>query len=275
MTPGVIEPIIAAERSFLCGTRIQLIEDPQRIGNRQRFTQNRQEIELLVALDHGVNDHAQRALELNRTLRIVLPQSLLERYAKQNGLPTFSTALIAFEEGDGLLLHLAHASAALLCEDKNPCVEHVFDSILQAICVQIIRHCDPPGGTTRKGGLTHQHLLRAKRKMLANLGNEIRLREIAAECFMSESHFVRAFKATVGCSPVRWLLEQRIEEAKRLLLSNTMSLKSVAVQCGYTDQAAFTRIFRRRTGTTPSDWRRYRTVLRDDFTMESYTLYCG
>ena len=81
----------------------------------------------------------------------------------------------------------------------------------------------------------------------------IRLSDIARECGLSVSHFARSFKVSFGTSTHQWLTEHRIDLAKQLLRQTNMSLIEIAIQSGFNDQAAFTRIFHQLVGVSPAD----------------------
>src|SRR6202012_2118636 len=83
--------------------------------------------------------------------------------------------------------------------------------------------------------------------------------EIARECGLSVSHFARSFKISFGISAHQWLIQQRIENAEELMKQTRMSLMEIALQSGFSDQAAFTRTFERLVGVSPGRWRRYCT----------------
>jgi len=57
-------------------------------------------------------------------------------------------------------------------------------------------------------------------------------------------------------APHNWLIEQRIVLSKKKLRDDRLSLADVAVECGFSDHAHFTRHFARIVGVTPSAWRR-------------------
>ena len=73
---------------------------------------------------------------------------------------------------------------------------------------------------------------------------------------LSSSYFSRAFKVSFGCSPHSYILRRRIERAKFLMQGGDEPLAQVALECGLSDQAHLSRIFRRYVGCTPSRWRR-------------------
>ena len=109
-----------------------------------------------------------------------------------------------------------------------------------------------------RGGLAPWQLHRATEMLKANLDGQIALSQVARECKLSVSHFVRAFKQTVGQPPYRWLLQQRIDAAKELLLHSGLPMVEIALKCGFADQACFIRAFRKLLDTTPGEWRRIR-----------------
>jgi AraC-like DNA-binding protein len=109
-----------------------------------------------------------------------------------------------------------------------------------------------------RGGLAPWQLHRATEMLKANLDGQIALSQVARECKLSVSHFVRAFKQTVGEPPYRWLLQQRIDAAKELLLHSELPMVEIALKCGFADQACFIRAFRKLLDTTPGEWRRIR-----------------
>ncbi|WP_296306520.1 AraC family transcriptional regulator [Erythrobacter sp.] len=113
-----------------------------------------------------------------------------------------------------------------------------------------------PCSRLHRGGLAAWQERRATEYLGANLGSGSSLKEIAAQCGLSISHFSRAFKATFGIAPHQWLIRRRIEVAKALLKSPSLSLARVALECGFADQSHFTRVFTRIVGMGPGAWRR-------------------
>jgi AraC family transcriptional regulator len=113
-----------------------------------------------------------------------------------------------------------------------------------------------PRGVPSIGGLASWQRRRATELLRANLDGQLRLADLAGACGLSVSHFARAFKASFGVPCHRWLTEQRIQRAQELLAVKDTPLASVADQCGFADQPAFTRTFHRVVGVTPGRWRR-------------------
>jgi AraC family transcriptional regulator len=105
-------------------------------------------------------------------------------------------------------------------------------------------------------GLAPWQARRAAEVLRSRLDGGIRLNMLARECGMSVSHFTRSFRATFGVSAHVWLVQRRIELAKNLMRATAHPLVDVALQCGFSDQAAFTRTFTQIVGVSPGRWRR-------------------
>lgn len=109
---------------------------------------------------------------------------------------------------------------------------------------------------TPAGGLAPWQLRRVT-AMLAALGqNSPSVSRLAKECGLSPRQFSRSFTRSTGVPPHRWVLERRVEMAKRLLLDPAKSLADVALACGFASQSHFTRTFSGRVGRSPGSWRR-------------------
>lgn len=105
-------------------------------------------------------------------------------------------------------------------------------------------------------GLAPWQLRRAKDILLAHISERISLKDVARECCLSQSAFVRGFSMSMGIPPHRWLTMRRIERAKELMLESGMTLANIALASGFGDQSHFTRVFGQVVGLSPSAWKR-------------------
>ena len=112
------------------------------------------------------------------------------------------------------------------------------------------------GGRNIRGCLAPWQLRRACDFIIANLGSDPSMAEVANECRLSSSYFARAFKQTTGVPPFRWLTAQRVVRAKELLQDPWRELADIAQLCGFVDQSHFTRVFSKSEGHSPGRWRR-------------------
>ena len=85
---------------------------------------------------------------------------------------------------------------------------------------------------------------------------ETPLSEVAKKCLMSESGFRKRFQEYTGLSPSQYRLNLRIEQAKRLLRSESATVGDAAIAVGIEDVNYFSRLFRKKTGLSPSQYKR-------------------
>ena len=111
-----------------------------------------------------------------------------------------------------------------------------------------------PGAAT----LVRHKLSRVQEIIESRLEGDLSLQELAAAVGYSRSHFLRAFHATTGVTPHRYVLNRRIERARQLLANADMSIAQVAYRCGFSSQAHFALAFRKVCGLTPGEYRRQR-----------------
>lgn len=105
-------------------------------------------------------------------------------------------------------------------------------------------------------GLSPQRRQRVVDYIEARLSHPISLADIAAVAALSPHHFARAFKASMGMTPVRYVWQRRIELARRMLRETGAPLVDVALACGFGSQSHFTTAFKMATGVTPATYRR-------------------
>lgn len=107
------------------------------------------------------------------------------------------------------------------------------------------------------GGLSRWLAKRALAYMEEHLGSKIEVGRVAEHLSLSESHFSRAFKLSMGSSPMAYVSIRRVERAQLLMTSTGQQLTEIALTCGFADQSHFNRCFRRRIGISPGKWRRH------------------
>lgn len=129
------------------------------------------------------------------------------------------------------------------------------ESLVLALLVDLLdlRQAAGPQPDT---GLSRWQMNRVVDYVRANIVRNISLAELASLVGLSPDHFGVAFRTAVGKTPHQFLLHCRIEMAKDMLVREQASLSAIAVDTGFSDQAHFTRVFRRLTGQTPALWRR-------------------
>lgn len=89
---------------------------------------------------------------------------------------------------------------------------------------------------------------------------ELNISRLADSLNVERSYLYRLFMEHAGISPQEYLAEVRMERACELLSAGELSVQAVACSVGYKDALYFSRVFRKRKGITPSDYRNKRTV---------------
>ncbi|HUR40300.1 MAG TPA: AraC family transcriptional regulator [Verrucomicrobiae bacterium] len=87
-------------------------------------------------------------------------------------------------------------------------------------------------------------------------GKDWSVETLADQAGMSRTAFAVAFSEALGASPIQYLTEWRVTEAKRLLADRRQSVAAVAEQLGYQSEAAFRRAFKRVEGVGPGQVRK-------------------
>lgn len=89
----------------------------------------------------------------------------------------------------------------------------------------------------------------------AHFLEDISMQDVARVMNYSDAYFCKLFKRCFKVNFSTYLNEYRISRAKNLLTTTRSSIKEISTSCGYTDSNYFTRVFRRITGVTPSEYR--------------------
>ena len=82
----------------------------------------------------------------------------------------------------------------------------------------------------------------------------IQVSDLAAMVNITPRTLNRRFQSCMAMRPIEYIQAVRIEEAKRLLESGEVSIKSLADHVGYNDISSFTRLFKRATELTPKEY---------------------
>jgi AraC-like DNA-binding protein len=146
----------------------------------------------------------------------------------------------------------------IAAEISNPEPLHDLygDGLALALVIDVLKMVKVP--PRRRGTLAVAQLRRTTDFITENCMRNIRLQELADLTGLSPSHFSHLFKASTGMAPHDWQMNARLERAKALLASDVCALTEVAAETGFSDQAHFTKVFRKHVGTTPARWRKSR-----------------
>jgi AraC family transcriptional regulator len=132
--------------------------------------------------------------------------------------------------------------------------------IAQAIAIHLARNYAELDKEPRRGSpsLPGYKVRQITDWMTDHMADDFSLDQLAAQAGLSKFHFHRLFKSAVGVAPLRYHINLRMDQSKRLLRETKKSIVDVALDVGYTKPSHFAQLFRRETGLSPSDYRRQR-----------------
>jgi AraC family transcriptional regulator len=136
--------------------------------------------------------------------------------------------------------------------------EVMFESLARVFLVKLIESY----GEERSGAVAYEHGLspdqhaRVLDHLGRHFGSNITIEALAREAGLSPSHFSRVFHRTFGETPYQFVMDYRVEQARKMLADPRQPLIDIALRCGFSDQPHFSRIFKRLTGQTPKEYRK-------------------
>ena len=127
------------------------------------------------------------------------------------------------------------------------------DSLCTTLFAHLLRHYTARKTIlpTQEGGLPLHQLRRVIEYVDAYLDQDLALVELAAIVSLSPNYFTRLFKQSTGFTPHQYVIQQRVERAKRLLLESKLAIADIALEVGFAHQSHLNRHFKRWVGVTP------------------------
>lgn len=131
------------------------------------------------------------------------------------------------------------------------------DSLSTALSIHLLRHyCVQKHRTPEyMVGLPKYVLQQVLDYIHEHLKQDLSILELASVALMSQHHFSRMFKQSMGLSPYQYVIRCRIEAAKRLLARRELSIAQISYRMGFASHSQFTIFFRKHTHLTPKAYR--------------------
>jgi AraC-like DNA-binding protein len=133
--------------------------------------------------------------------------------------------------------------------------------VIDEILIRLLRS---NAAATIRRGVAHAadapRILESMQFIRAHHADKLTVEVLARKAAMSASHFAHRFSAIARTSPMRYLREVRLEEARTMLLANKARAGEVATHVGFGSAAHFAREFKRRFGVPPSHYLRAGSV---------------
>lgn len=91
--------------------------------------------------------------------------------------------------------------------------------------------------------------------MNENFTSDISCSELSKLMSMDKFCFIRNFKSQTGKTPYEYLLDLKIEKAKKMLKSNKYTVTEISMMCGFSSHSHFTSTFKKKTGISPTEYK--------------------
>jgi AraC-like DNA-binding protein len=105
-----------------------------------------------------------------------------------------------------------------------------------------------------------QTVSRAVGVIRRDFAKSISLKVVAESCGLTLRNLQRRFQSVFGLSPQEFLIKTRVLAAMRLLTETDLSAAEIASKTGFVDASSFAEQFKRRTGSTPTEYRKTRQI---------------
>jgi len=192
-------------------------------------------------------------------LALLLEPELVRRAAAETGRP--ATELVnSFGTSDPRLLHLGLAlkEEARTGGSSGSLFVQCLSTALAAHLLTQYSSSAPSAAATNIHGLSASQLARVTDYIRSNLSADLSLAGIAAVAYASPFHLARQFKRSTGKTLHQFVVDCRIDSAKRLLSRSECSVGQIAGQVGFAQQSHLAAHFKRATGLSPLAFRRQR-----------------
>jgi len=133
-----------------------------------------------------------------------------------------------------------------------------FRETITALSYQIIAHIIATEKSKKYSGKEIETIIqKAKAIMADRTDRQIQFEELAGELGVGYSWFRRMFRHHTGLAPIQYFLQLKLNKAKDLIVSTSLSVKEIAVITGFESQYYFSKFFKKRMGMSPIQLRNY------------------
>ena len=154
-------------------------------------------------------------------------------------------------DSDGSILKLMEMIYRVTTERADGYRE-IAESLLEAVCAYIRKYMNKKS--------RYEFVDSFKNVIFENLSNpDFNISDEIKKSGYTADHFRRCFKDDTGKTPVEYITDLRINRAKKQLISHPpQSVESIAEGCGFNDVFYFSRVFKKKTGLSPREYRKER-----------------
>lgn len=197
---------------------------------------------------------------LPEILHLYVPRSQFEHLSEHASRPVAPDDILYLADvEDELMRQMGYRILKELREESSGgrlLIEQLSLSMLAHLVSSYSAHSFSADETSRPGALDVRRLERVLDYIETNIDSELALADLAEVACLSRFHFARAFREATGRPPHRYISQRRLDNARRYLRENELSLAEISLLCRFSSQATFTRAFQRQIGMTPGEYRR-------------------
>lgn len=209
----------------------------------------------MAIIPANVNHWQRIEAKVSEGIVLTLEPQVISRLARETIDPDKLELLPTFAQPDPLIQGLALNIKA--CLDSDYCDLLFVESMYQVLAMHLVKNY-----ATRRfnledigNGLPPYQLKKVLNYIHDHLDKRIKIEDLANLLDLSTYYLCRQFRASVGVSPYRYVINKRIEQAKSLLKDEKLSLADIAYECGFSSQSQMTQHFRTSLGVTPKVYR--------------------
>ncbi len=89
-----------------------------------------------------------------------------------------------------------------------------------------------------------------------NFNKDLTLSELSDMCHLSKNFYCKIFKHIIGLSPFEYIIQNRANAAKKLLVTTNIQISDISLMCGFNDITYFYKFFKKQVNMTPADFRK-------------------
>ncbi len=145
----------------------------------------------------------------------------------------------------------------LSCDWAQPANQLMLSSASTLLLTHLLQHYSEVQwrAPQTRGGLAPAVLRHLLAFIEAHLDQPLTLAQLSQQASLSEFHFARMFRHSLGEAPHQYVMRRRMQRAKEMLADNSLSLTAIAFSCGFHSPSHFSNRFRQIHGVSPSVYR--------------------
>ena len=147
-------------------------------------------------------------------------------------------------------------------QNKGEYFETVCQNLLEALVLTLVRRTKKQLSFTPTKKITKECRF-VEQYIDEHFMEDITLQTLSDLTYLNKYYLVHAFKNYKGVSPINYLINRRLVEAKHLLATTNYPISKIAASIGFSSQSYFSQVFRKETGMSPNAYRQNEELQKD------------